>query len=130
MTRLRPHLTVPRVLKFAIRTLSNMPTPEPKRPRYIRHDGTLLPFDAATDIPRHCSILVKRWPPAASSFSSDRQPSMGMYVGPTSIAYVFYTLRKDLPRSMEGRSPVDWARAYLQCAREIKQAQRASSNDY
>ncbi|ORX38509.1 hypothetical protein BD324DRAFT_621140 [Kockovaella imperatae] len=95
-----------------------MSSATPERPRCLPNDGTFRSFDADSEIPRHASILVTRFPPAISTFNK-AEDCLGFYSGPTSIAYSFFLLKDDLPPSIEGKSPIEWAKAYLETAKEL-----------
>ena len=98
----------------------------PARPRCFPQDGTIHPFDAAVEIPKHLSILVTKYPPAASTFEPteaepDRdydQSDLGLFAGPISIAYTLFALSPDYPDLIEGKGLLDWAKAYLEIGKQ------------
>ena len=89
------------------------------RPRCFPNTGNLLPFDPDTEIPRHASILVTRFPPSPTTFPDLNKDLHGFGTGPTSVAFLLYSLQNDLPEVLEGKSPVDWAKLYLKVARSL-----------
>ena len=86
--------------------------------RCFANNGSLLPFNPSAEIPRHASILVTRFPPTTSSFDLE-EDVLGFYSGPTSIALLLWTLRDALPSSIEGISPVEWAKKYLEVSQSL-----------
>lgn len=87
--------------------------------RHFANDG---PVQSLAKPPRHYIIqglqkLVDKYPPESKSFLDEEQ--LGLFAGPTSIAYLFFTLSRrksyeDL--RINDRSLHQWGEAYLDCA--------------
>lgn len=86
---------------------------------------TLEPEDAKAYLINSASQIVLGCPPTlpwAAPFRGDVH--RGLFAGPTSIAYFFWSLSTRHPDlEIEGRRPLDWCRAYLDLA-ESEEAPR------
>ncbi|CAD6567740.1 MAG: hypothetical protein TREMPRED_003966 [Tremellales sp. Tagirdzhanova-0007] len=97
-------------------------------PRYYPNDGTLLSFDPDLEIPSHLSLLVTKYPPETTTFTSENGVAVtkdfyGLVSGPISIAYGLFILSiSESPHAkiaIQGKAPLAWAKLYLAVAEEI-----------
>jgi hypothetical protein len=90
------------------------------RPRYFPNDGIIKPFDVSSDIAKQLDVLVTLYPPSPETFlGQDQDDLMGLYSGPTSIAYGLFLISKRLDTPVQGRSLSDWADLYLDTSAQV-----------
>ena len=99
-----------------------------QRDRYLRNEGVLLSFSPEKEIPTHLSVLVTKYPPELSTFTSEDGSIndldfYGLFSGPISVAYGLFLF--SLPNnsyastSVEGKVPLEWAKLYLAIAEQL-----------
>ncbi|KAJ3023530.1 hypothetical protein HKX48_002693 [Thoreauomyces humboldtii] len=92
------------------------------RPRYFENDGVepAQPFEARSEITKQLSHLVKLYPPRSDTFlGKDRDDLMGLYSGPTSIAWGLFLIAQRWPDAVEGKSLIEWSKEYLSTSRNV-----------
>jgi hypothetical protein len=99
---------------------SNKPNTSHYHQRYFKKDRPHGHYDSTKELVACLNRLVVNYPP-----KSDPQVSVtprgGLYHGPVSIAYLFFTLQRIYPDSeikIQGQSIYDWATIYFNRAKE------------
>ena len=101
------------------------------RPRCYPNDGTLLPFDSTSEIPRHLSLLVTKYPPStwtteAVRADAEKLEFSGFFSGPLSVALGLFLLSLSpspfASDPVHGKSLIEWAKEYLEAADSIAKA--------
>ena len=83
------------------------------RPRYFRNDAELARRDPYKQLTASLNRLVTEYPP------DQIPPGGGLYYGPISVAYLFYTLHKLYPELTIGDHPMNtWSAAYIERAQD------------
>jgi hypothetical protein len=96
--------------------------PRIKPKRFFANDATTLLRleDSKSYLIQSASRIVRECPPALPWASLFRgQIYRGLFVGPTSIAYLFLSISAKHPDlEVEGRLPANWCKAYLELGQE------------
>jgi hypothetical protein len=84
---------------------------QPRRPRYFRNDAPLGRRDPHKQLIASLTRLVNNYPPDTI------EPGGGLYYGPISVAYLFFSLSKIYPElEVEEYPMTTWSAAYLEQA--------------
>ncbi|KAI0129193.1 hypothetical protein BJ170DRAFT_363211 [Xylariales sp. AK1849] len=96
-------------------------------PRFLPNPGTLVTekFDALDQLSKSLTSIVRGCGPKSPWSDSFKSKPLGLWTGPTALAYLFLWLSQTHPDlKIEGESPTHWCHAYLDCGQsDIPNAQ-------
>ncbi|KAJ3159628.1 hypothetical protein HDU86_001637 [Geranomyces michiganensis] len=98
------------------------------RLRYFENDGVVSdkPFDVNAECGKQLTHLVATYPPQPETFLGlEDDDLLGLYSGPTSIAFGLFLLAPRWPAPVAGKRLLDWAKAYLDTAKKVAAVSKA-----
>ncbi|KAI1322313.1 hypothetical protein F5Y16DRAFT_416145 [Xylariaceae sp. FL0255] len=98
-----------------------MAASQPQPPRYLPNvsdddDEHLIEIDTHKELITSLTSIVQGCPPKKPWTDLFKDKPMGLWTGPTSLAYLLLWLSKTHPDlTVESRQPLEWCTAYLEC---------------